>query len=180
LSVPVFGRPEAADSKNLVIVAAGQNKYVERCRPLFNMIGRQVFVIGSEPWQANVAKLCGNFIVAGVIEALGEAYATLRKAGVAPQLFNDIMNSLLGSQVIASYGKIISEEAFEPAGFALELGLKDVRLVLSAAEECAAPMPLASLIRDHFLSAMAQGQGGKDWSSVTQVMARSAGLETKS
>jgi 3-hydroxyisobutyrate dehydrogenase-like beta-hydroxyacid dehydrogenase len=179
LSVPVFGRPEAADSKNLVIVAAGQNKYVERCRPLFNMIGRQVFVIGSEPWQANVAKLCGNFIVAGVIEALGEAYATLRKAGVAPQLFNDIMNSLLGSQVIANYGKIIAEEAFEPAGFALELGLKDVRLVLSAAEECAAPMPLASLIRDHFLSALAQGQGDKDWSSVTQVMARSAGLETK-
>jgi 3-hydroxyisobutyrate dehydrogenase-like beta-hydroxyacid dehydrogenase len=180
LSVPVFGRPDAADTKNLVVVAAGPSKYVERCRPIFNAIGRQTYVVGNEPWQANVAKVCGNFIIIGVIEALGEAYATLRKAGVAPQLFIEIMNSLLGSQVIANYGKIIAEETFEPAGFALHLGLKDVQLVLAAAEECAAPMPLASLVNDHLLSAVAQGQGEKDWSSMTQVVARNAGLETKS
>jgi 3-hydroxyisobutyrate dehydrogenase-like beta-hydroxyacid dehydrogenase len=180
LSVPVFGRPEAADSKNLLIVAAGPSKYVERCRPLFNSIGRQTFIVGTEPWQANVAKVCGNFIIAGVIEALGEAYATLRKAGVAPQSFLEIMNSLLGSQVIANYGRIIAQEQFEPAGFALQLGLKDVRLVLAAAEECAAPMPLASLVHDHLLAALAQGQGEMDWSSMTQVVARNAGLKSTS
>ena len=180
LSVPVFGRPEAAETKNLLVVAAGPSELVERCRPLFDAIGRQTFVVGTEPWQANVAKVCGNFIIASVIEALGEAYATLRKAGVAPQAFLEIMNALFGSQVMANYGRIIAQEQFEPAGFALQLGLKDVRLVLAAAEECAAPMPLASLIHDHLLSALAQGQGDMDWSSMTQVIARNAGLKSKS
>jgi 3-hydroxyisobutyrate dehydrogenase-like beta-hydroxyacid dehydrogenase len=180
LSVPVFGRPEMAESKNLVVVVAGPSELVERCRPLFDAIGRQTFVIGPEPWQANVAKVCGNFMVIAAIEALGEAYATLRKAGVAPEAFLEIMTALLGSQVITGYGRIIAQEKFEPAGFALKLGLKDVRLVLAASEECAAPMPMASLLHDQLLSAVAQGQGEMDWSSVTQVIARSAGLKPKS
>jgi 3-hydroxyisobutyrate dehydrogenase-like beta-hydroxyacid dehydrogenase len=176
LSVPVFGRPEAAEAGKLLVVAAGPGEFVERCRPVFEAIGRQTFVVGAEPWQANVAKVCGNFMIISVIEALGEAYATLRKSGVAPQDFLEIMNSLFGSPVIANYGRIIAEEQFEPAKFALELGLKDVRLVLAAAEECAAPMPLASLVHDHLLAALAQGQGAMDWSSMTRVVARNAGL----
>lgn len=176
VSVPVFGRQEAAEAKKLLVVAAGPSELVERCRPLFDAIGRQTFVVGVEPWQANVAKVCGNFMVISVIEAFGEAYATLRKSGVAPQAFLEIMNALFGSQVIANYGRIIAQEQFEPAGFALQLGLKDVRLVLAAAEECTAPMPLASLVHDHLLSALAQGQGEMDWSSMTRVLARNAGL----
>jgi 3-hydroxyisobutyrate dehydrogenase-like beta-hydroxyacid dehydrogenase len=180
LSVPVFGRPEHAESKNLVVVAAGPSDLVERCRTLFDAIGRQTFVIGAEPWQANVAKVCGNFMVISMIESLGEAYATLRKAGVAPEAFLEIMNSLMASPILALYGQIIAQEQFEPAGFALKLGFKDVRLVLAAAEECAAPMPLANLVHDHLLSALAQGQGEMDWSSMTQVIARNAGLQSKS
>jgi 3-hydroxyisobutyrate dehydrogenase-like beta-hydroxyacid dehydrogenase len=179
LSVPVFGRPEHAESKNLVVVAAGASELVDRCRPLFDAIGRQTFVIGAEPWQANVAKVCGNFMVISMIESLGEAYATLRKAGVAPETFLEIINSLMASPILALYGRIISQEKFEPAGFALKLGLKDVRLVLAAAEECASPMPLANLVHDHLLSALAQGQGEMDWSSMTQVIARNAGLKPR-
>jgi 3-hydroxyisobutyrate dehydrogenase-like beta-hydroxyacid dehydrogenase len=179
LSVPVFGRPEHAESKNLVVVAAGPTEMVDRCRPLFDAIGRQTFVIGTEPWQANVAKVCGNFMVISMIESLGEAYATLRKAGVAPEKFLEIINSLMASPILALYGRIISQENFEPAEFALKLGLKDVRLVLAAAEECSAPMPLANLVHDHLLSALAQGQGEMDWSSMTQVIARNAGLKPR-
>jgi 3-hydroxyisobutyrate dehydrogenase-like beta-hydroxyacid dehydrogenase len=180
LSVPVFGRPEHAESKNLVVVAGGPVDLVDRCRPLFDAIGRKTFVIGNEPWQANVAKVCGNFMVISMIESLGEAYATLRKAGVAPETFLEIINTLMASPILALYGRIIAQEEFEPAGFALKLGLKDVRLVLAAAEECASPMPLASLVHDHLLSALAQGQGEMDWSSMTQVIARNAGLKSKS
>jgi 3-hydroxyisobutyrate dehydrogenase-like beta-hydroxyacid dehydrogenase len=180
LSVPVFGRPEHAESKNLLVVAAGPSELVDRCRPLFDSIGRQTFLIGAEPWQANVTKVCGNFMVISMIESLGEAYATLRKAGVAPEMFLEIINSLMASPILALYGRLIAQEQFEPAGFALKLGLKDVRLVLAAAEECAAPMPLASLVHDHLLSALAQGQGEMDWSSMTQVIARNAGLTAKS
>ncbi len=176
LSVPVFGRPEAAETKKLVVVAAGTSELIERCRPLFDAIGRATYVVGDEPWQANVAKLCGNFMVISAIEAFGEAYATLRKAGVAPQVFLEIMTTLLGSPVLTNYGRAIAEENFEPAGFALRLGLKDVRLILAASEECTSPMPLASLVHDHLLAAVAQGQGDMDWSSMTRVVARNAGL----
>jgi 3-hydroxyisobutyrate dehydrogenase-like beta-hydroxyacid dehydrogenase len=176
LSVPVFGRPEAAESKKLLVVAAGPSQLIDQCRPLFDAIGRQTFEVGSEPWQANAVKLCGNFMIMSMIESFGEAYATLRKAGVAPMSFFEIMNTLYGSPVVANYGRAIAEEKFEPAGFALRLGLKDMRLALATAEECSSPMPLASLVHDHLLSALAQGQGELDWSSVTRVAARNAGL----
>lgn len=180
LSVPVFGRPEAAETKNLLVVVAGPSEFVEPCRPLFDAIGRQTFVIGNEPWQANVTKVCGNFMIISTVEALGEACATLRKAGVPPEAFLEIMNTLFNSQVIAGYGQKIAQENYEPAGFALKLGLKDVRLTLAAAEECASPMPMASLVHDQLLTAVAIGQGEMDWSSVALVAARNAGLKPKS
>ncbi len=176
LSAPVFGRPEAAESRKLIVVAAGPTELVEFCRPLFDAVGSRTSVAGSAPWQANAVKLCGNFMLASMIEAFGEAYATLRKAGVDPLVFLEIVNGLFASPVYGNYGRIIAEERFSPAGFALKLGLKDVRLVLETAQECVAPMPLASLVRDHFLSAMAQGQAELDWSSVARVLARNAGL----
>jgi 3-hydroxyisobutyrate dehydrogenase-like beta-hydroxyacid dehydrogenase len=176
LSAPVFGRPDAAEAKRLVVVAAGEADLIERCRPVFEAIGRETFVAGDEPWQANAVKLCGNFMIMSMIEAFSEAFATLRKAGVGPQMFVGIMNALFGSPVYANYGKIIADENFEPAGFALKLGLKDARLVLAAAEECASPMPFASVVRDQFLAAIAQGQSELDWSSVARVAARRAGL----
>ena len=176
LSAPVFGRPEAAEAKRLLVLAAGPSDLVERCRPLLDSIGRQTFVVGTEPWQANIAKLCGNFMIASTIEAFGEASATLRKAEVAPEMFLDMMTALFGSPVITNYGRAIVEETFEPAGFALRLGLKDIRLMLAASEECTAPMPLASVVGDQFISALARGQGEMDWSSVARVAARAAGL----
>jgi 3-hydroxyisobutyrate dehydrogenase-like beta-hydroxyacid dehydrogenase len=177
LSAPVFGRPEAAESKNLLVAAAGPPDLVEHCRPLFDAIGRQTFVLGSHPPQANAVKLCGNFMIAAMLEAFSEAFATLRKADVAPLAFLEAMVALFRSPVYANYGGLIAGQKFDPAGFALRLGLKDARLVLEAAEDFAAPMPLASLIRDRLLSAMAHGQGDLDWSSVSRVAARNAGLE---
>lgn len=176
LSTPVFGRPEAAEAKKLLVVAAGEAEQIERCRPVFDAIGRQTFVAGAEPWQANAVKLCGNFMLASMLETFGEAYATLRKAGVDPHLFLDTMNALFGSPVYANYGRAVADQQFEPAGFALRLGLKDVRLVLETAQECTSPMPIASLLRDQLLSAVAQGQAEMDWSSVSKVCARNAGL----
>lgn len=176
LSAPVFGRPEAAEAKKLLVVAAGRPELVDRCRPIFDAIGRQTFVAGLEPWQANAVKLCGNFMIASMLESFAEAYATIRKAGVDPHLFLETMSALFASPVYASYGRMMADEQFEPAGFALKLGLKDVRLALETAQECASPMPLASLIRDHLLSAVANGQSELDWSSLARIAARNSGL----
>ena len=79
LSAPVFGRPEAAESKKLIVVPAGESHSVERFRPVFDAIGRATFVVGSDPWQANAVKLCGNFMIASMMESFGETFAVLRK-----------------------------------------------------------------------------------------------------
>jgi 3-hydroxyisobutyrate dehydrogenase-like beta-hydroxyacid dehydrogenase len=168
ISAPVFGRPDAAEAKKLLLIPAGPPEVVDRFRPVFDAMGRQTFVAGPEPWQANAVKLCGNFMIASMLESFGEAYATLRKASVDPHLFLEVMTALFGSPVYANYGRIIADEAFEPAGFALKLGLKDIRLVLETAFECATPMPIASLLRDRLLDAYAHGQGDSDWSSVAK------------
>jgi 3-hydroxyisobutyrate dehydrogenase-like beta-hydroxyacid dehydrogenase len=115
-------------------------------------------------------------MIASMMEAFGEAFTTLRKADVDPQVFLECMNGLFASPVYANYGALIAERRFEPAGFPLRLGLKDMRLALQTAEECVSPMPLASLLRDRMLSGMAAGQGEMDWSSLTTVSARNAGL----
>jgi 3-hydroxyisobutyrate dehydrogenase-like beta-hydroxyacid dehydrogenase len=176
VSAPVFGRPDAAEAKKLLVVTAGPSDILHSAQGVFDAIGRQTFVAGTEPWQANAAKLCGNFMIASMIESFGEAYTTLRKANVDPHLFLEVMIELFASPVYANYGRIIADEKFEPAGFALKLGFKDIRLALETAQECQAPMPVASVIRDHFLSAMAAGDGESDWSSLARVAARNAGL----
>ncbi len=178
VSAPVFGRPEAAEGKKLLILAAGEHDVVERCRPLLDAMGRRTVVVGSETWQANAVKLCGNFMIASMLETFGEAFATVRKAEIDRQVFIEVIGDLFASPLYKNYMGIVADERFDPAAFALPLGLKDIRLVIEAAEELAAPMPLASLIRNQLVSAVAHGQQDLDWSSVTRVAARNAGLES--
>lgn len=177
LSAPVFGRPEAAEAKKLMVAVAGNPSFVERIRPLLDAIGRKTVVLGTEPWQANAVKLCGNFMIASMLETFGEAFAVIRKSGMDHRQFFELMKDLFASPVYENYGGSIAAEHYEPAGFALRLGLKDTRLVLQTADELAAPMPFASILRDHFLSAMANGQEELDWSSIAKVSARNAGLQ---
>ncbi len=173
----IFGRPEAAEKAQLIVVAAGEKHTVERFRPLFDAIGKKTFVAGDEPWQATTIKLCGNFMIASMLEAFGEAFATVRKAGIDEHIFLDVVGDLFNSPVYRNYGRIIADREFEPAGFTLKLGLKDVRQAIDAAQEFGVAMPFASVLRDHFISAMAHGQEKLDWSSIALVLARSAGIE---
>lgn len=177
LSAPVFGRPEAAEAAKLFVVAAGPAEQIERCQPLFDAVGQKTFVVGEEAISANVIKLAGNFLITTVIESLSEAFAFGRKFGVDPQAFLEILtSSLFNAPIYKNYGAMIAAEKFEPAGFKLPLGLKDNRLLLAAAEESATPMPMASLIRDRFLAAIAQGMEESDWSAIARISYSSAGL----
>jgi len=180
ISAPVFGRPDAAENGKLLVVTAGPAAVIEKFRPIFGVIGRHTYSAGEQPWQANLIKLCGNFMIASMMETFGETFATMRKAGVDHHLFHEIISELFASPIYKGYGAAIANETFEPAGFALKLGLKDVRLALEAAFDVESPMPFASLLRDHFTSAMAHGQDQLDWSSVAMVPARMAGLAPKS
>jgi len=124
-----------------------------------------------------VIKLAGNFLITTVIESLGEAFAFGHKFGVDPHTFLDILtNSLFTAPIYRNYGSMIASDKFEPAGFKLPLGLKDNRLLLAAAEEAAVPMPMASLVHDRFVVALAQGLGEADWSAIARTSYQNAGL----
>ena len=111
------------------------------------------------------------------MECLGEAFALVRKSGLDPLQFLEIMTgTLFAAPVYKTYGKLIVEEQFRPAGFTVPLGLKDVRLALAAAEAASVPMPVANIVRDHLLTALARGRADWDWSSVAKVVAENAGL----
>jgi 3-hydroxyisobutyrate dehydrogenase-like beta-hydroxyacid dehydrogenase len=153
---------------------------------VFDAIGRGATVVGAEPWQANVAKIAANFMLASLLETMGEAMALVRKSAIDPHTFLEMLNGIFNSPVYANYGRIIVEgavapadRAFKPAGFRLALGLKDVGLALAAGQDARVPLPIASVLRDQFLTAMAAGLQDADWAAVSEVAARNAGIEAK-
>lgn len=178
ISAPVFGRPEAAAAAKLWILAAGPADAIAAVRPALDAMGQGVFELGEEPVLANTVKLAGNFTIAAMLETLGEAYALVRKSGLPAADFLKVVNTaLFKSPLYENYGALVANQKFEPPGFKLRLGLKDMRLVLQAADKAEAPMPLASLVHDHFLSACAQGLGEKDWAALGIMPGKAAGLD---
>jgi 3-hydroxyisobutyrate dehydrogenase-like beta-hydroxyacid dehydrogenase len=176
LSAPVFGRPDAAAAAKLFIAVAGPKDAIETAQPLLDAIGQKTFVLGSKPSSANLVKLSGNFLIAVVIESLGEAVALVTKGGVDRHAYLDLLTStLFSAPVYKVYGHLIAEQKFEPAGFAAPLGFKDVRLALQAAEDLRVPLPLASLLRDRFLRLLAEGGDKLDWSAISMLAAKDAG-----
>ena len=180
LAAPVFGRPDAAANGKLFVVVGGPTGLVETYMPLFKALGQRTFVVSNNPQDANLVKLSGNFLIAAVIESLGEALALIGKGGLDQQQYLDLLTStLFDAPVYKTYGRMIVEQRFEPAGFAAPLGQKDIRLTLAAAETLQVPLPLASLLRDRFLTLLAQGGGALDWSAIGQLAAHDAGLTGK-
>jgi 3-hydroxyisobutyrate dehydrogenase-like beta-hydroxyacid dehydrogenase len=181
VSAPVFGRPDAAAAKQLWVIAAGAQADVERCRPLLEALGRGLTVLSEKASAANVVKLSGNFLIASMMEALGEAFALTRKSGVEAKVFFEVFQSVFArGPIFERYAQLIAEEKYSPAGFPMKLGLKDVGLVLDAGRAAQVPMPLASLLRDQYLGGVAQGHGELDWSALGALVAERAGLKRES
>jgi 3-hydroxyisobutyrate dehydrogenase-like beta-hydroxyacid dehydrogenase len=176
VAAPVFGRPDAAAEGKLFVVVGGAPEAVKTCMPLFDAIGQKTFVMSERPEAANLVKLSGNFLIAATIEALGEAMALVGKGGVDQLRYLDLLTStLFNAPIYKTYGSLIVGKKFEPAGFAAPLGQKDIRLALSAAEDLRVPMPLASLLRDRFLTLLAHGGDTLDWSAIGELAAKDAG-----
>lgn len=177
LSAPVFGRPSVAMQGQLDVILAGPSQAIERCSPLLGVLAKQVFAVGADPAGANAVKIARNFLLAFMINGLGEAFALARKAGVAQEHFLNILtNTSFAAPAFHHYGKMIVDEAYEPATFSLELGLKDVGLALATANELGVPMPGAELIRMQIDSAIAAGRGHQDWGALAGHIADRAGL----
>jgi 3-hydroxyisobutyrate dehydrogenase-like beta-hydroxyacid dehydrogenase len=178
VAAPVFGRPEAAAARELWIVLSGPRAAKDRVRPILAASGQGLFDFGKTPWAANIVKLCGNFLIASAIEALGEALALAEKNGIDRVGLADMLGqTLFACPVYQGYGQRIATHRYEPAGFRVALGLKDLDLVLQTAAATQVPMPVTSLLHDRFLAAMAQGRSKIDWAAIALGIAEDAGLE---
>ncbi|WP_413437947.1 NAD(P)-dependent oxidoreductase [Sulfuriferula sp. GW1] len=177
IAAPVFGRPDAAAAGKLFMVAAGKQDLIARVQPLLDILGQRTFVVSDDPEKANLVKLSGNFLIATVIESLGEAMALVEKGGVDRHQYLDLLtSSIFNVPLYKNYGGMIADRHFEPAGFAAHLGQKDMRLVLAAAEELKVPLPFASILRDRFLDLAAHGGDNLDWSAVGSLAAKDAAI----
>ncbi|MEA1831462.1 NAD(P)-dependent oxidoreductase [Methylobacterium durans] len=176
IAAPVFGRPDVAEKGALNIVAAGEAEAIARAAPLLDAMGAKTWPFGTEPQRANAVKLAGNFMLVSAIEAMGEAAAFAEGHGVAgADLLDLLTNTLFASPVYKGYGASIAAKRYEPPGFNLRLGAKDIRLALAAAEAVSVPMPFASALRDNLIEAIAQGDGDKDLAALARVAARRSG-----
>jgi 3-hydroxyisobutyrate dehydrogenase-like beta-hydroxyacid dehydrogenase len=176
VAAPVFGNPDAAKARQLFVIAAGAPSDVERCRPLFDVLGQKTFVPASDPWQANLVKLLGNMMTATTLEMLGEVVAVALKRGLDPKSFLDIMTStMFDGRVHRLYGDKIVAKSYA-AGFVLPLVLKDTRLALAEAEAAGAPMPSVDVVRDRLITGIARGYADLDWTALGLIAAQEAGL----
>lgn len=174
---PVFGRPDAAAARQLVICTSGPAAAKERVRPLQEIVGRTLFDYGEDPGAANVAKLAGNFLIAAALEAMAEAFTMAERNGVdRQQVAGMLAQTLFACPIYQRYGEMVAAKRHTPAGFKLPLGLKDVELVLKTAGEARVPMPVAALLRDRMIAGLAHGREEMDWSALALGVLDDAGI----
>ncbi|XGV97237.1 MAG: NAD(P)-dependent oxidoreductase [Leptolyngbya sp. BL-A-14] len=177
LAAPVFGRPDAVVARKLWITLAGNDDAKARVRPLLEKVGQGLFDFGTDVGAANVVKLAGNFLIISAIEAMAEAFTLAEKNGVdRTQIANLFGQTLFACPIYQNYGRLIAQQQYEPAGFKLALGLKDVTLALQTAKASQMPMPLASLLHDRLLAAVAKGKGDIDWTGLALTASEEAGI----
>jgi 3-hydroxyisobutyrate dehydrogenase-like beta-hydroxyacid dehydrogenase len=178
VAAPVLGRPEAAAAGQVGIVAAGPKDAVAKLAPVFTLIGRRTFDAGEKPEGASAVKLANNMVLGCAIEAMGEGFALIRKYGVEPSTFYDVMtDGLFAAPAYKVYGNIIVKQSYQTAGFTTTLGLKDANLALAAALAANVPLPSLNVYRDRLLGAIAHGEAEQDWAVMARDQARASGLE---
>jgi 3-hydroxyisobutyrate dehydrogenase-like beta-hydroxyacid dehydrogenase len=174
---PVFGRGDAAASGKLWLAVSGPEAAKTRVKPLLDQLGQGQFDYGEAPEAAPLAKIAGNFMIMAAIEAMGEAFALLQKNGLDARLFfSMISRSLFAAPIYKNYAPLILDRKFNPPGFRLVLGAKDIGLAVDAAVQSQAPMPLASLVRDRLLAALAKGRAEWDLTALAFQAAEEAGV----
>jgi 3-hydroxyisobutyrate dehydrogenase-like beta-hydroxyacid dehydrogenase len=173
LAAPVFGRPEAAAAKKLNFVISGDENVRRKIEPILKNAGAVgVWDFGDNLSAANTVKLCGNFLIASALEAIGESIYLAQKSGVdAKQMWDMLSHTILNAPVYQNYSNIILQQKFEPAAFTMKLGLKDINLVLQQAASVGQHMATAELLQKNMQQLIDDGKENIDWSAVSTSVA---------
>lgn len=178
LAAPVFGRPEAAAAKKLWVALSGVREAKARVKPLLGELSQGIYDFGEDVGGANIAKLAGNFLIVSALEAMAEAFTLAEKNGLSRATIAEMMSeTIFACPIYQNYGKTIAAKEYEPAGFKLGLGLKDLMLALDAAQASQVPMPIGSVVRDRLLSSVAKGRENIDWAGLALDVSEDAGLK---
>lgn len=170
VAAPVFGRPPVAQAGGLNVLSAGSADAVAKAQPVLDLLAAKVWPLGEDPVRATALKLAGNFMIVSAIESMGEAVALGEAYGVAaPDLLDMLSSTLFAAPIYKIYGAMIAERRYTPPGFAAELGLKDVRLVLDAAEAKGLSMPLADLAEASLESLLSGDDKNLDLAAMAEI-----------
>ena len=175
VSAPVLGRPDVAAKGELNILAGGRPDAVEKVRPLLEVLGKTVWLMGEDPRQANAAKIAANMMITMAIEAMAEAAVLTEANGLGRDRFFELILGTLfaGSRTYQTYSANIAGDRYDP-GFKATLGLKDLRLATEAATEAGRRLPMLDAVRTRMGEAVDAGLGDKDWSAMAGYTLRHA------
>lgn len=178
VAAPVLGRPDLAAAGQLGIVTAGPEAALERCKPLFELMGRRTFPAGTLPEAATAIKLSNNLVLGSAMVAMAEGFSLVRKYGVDPQVLYEVMTEgLFSAPAYKGYGKTMVDQTYDHVGSPITVGLKDANLIQAAADLARVPLPGFNVYRDRLLGAVAHGDGDKDQAVLAREQARACGLE---
>jgi hypothetical protein len=178
VAAPVLGRPDLAASGQLGIVVAGPADAVALVEPLLELMGRRRFVAGARPESATAIKLANNAVLGCAMVAMAEGFSLIKRYGVAPQVFQDVMTEgLFAAPAYKIYGQKMVDESFDEVGSPISVGLKDAKLIAEAGALASVPMPSHNVYLDRLIGATAHGDGERDQAVLGREQARAAGLE---
>lgn len=177
IASPVVGRPDSAEAGTMTLYVAGDKEVVDRCDKVLASFATKVIWVSEDHKVANSVKLANNFVVVALIELFSEVYAFAEKSGIDFDLMQTLLRIILDHPAIHGYVENIPTRNFVPPGFDLASGFKDVQLMLQASTDVSAPLPFASVAREKFLTAVAQGMENHDWSAIYEIARWNAGLE---
>jgi 3-hydroxyisobutyrate dehydrogenase-like beta-hydroxyacid dehydrogenase len=177
VSAPVMGRPQAAAAREIFIAAAGRPGDIARAKPVFDAIAKGTFVIGEHPVQANLIKLGINYLVHSVVEGLSEFFALMEKGNVSPEIARDfLIGTSFNAPIYQRVSALLLEKKLPPGSASARLALKDNRAIMAAGEKYGAPLPFASIVHDRLVALIAQGDGQIDYTAISRLVRRDAGL----
>jgi 3-hydroxyisobutyrate dehydrogenase len=172
VDAPVLGTRQPAEDGKLTVLAAGPATLLDRCKPVFDAIGSKTIVVGDQIGQATALKLVCNAWVALINAGTAQSVQFARALGVDPRLFLEAIDgSPSGSPYAQVKGKAMLAGDYS-ASFAVDGVIKDLRLMLDAAEEHAFPPELLAVVHGLYVRASEAGHGDADMSAVAEAFHR--------
>lgn len=174
VSAPVLGRSTVAHTGALLVVASGDPDAIAIATPTMEALGARLWNLGTDPRLAAVVKIAVNYSILNALQSIAESVTLVEAGGIDPSTFIEILtHTAFSGSAHKGYGPIIAEKRYQPVGFAMALGLKDLTLVEDAAAELGVALPVAPVLHELFEAALADPELAQlDWSAVAEITRR--------